>query len=77
MTDKHHRSAGTLIDWLLRRDATGEHRLISTVATVSLNDLWAFTQALNKVDCIAGAHRKQGDTHVTIMLRFEKRGEGQ
>jgi hypothetical protein len=63
-----------LFDLLFRRDATGRHRLISNVATVELSDLWRLQQALNTVDYLASTHRKQGDTHMTVMVRFEKRG---
>lgn len=76
MTDHHNHSARNLIDLLFRRDKTGRHRLISSVATVELDDLWRLQQALNTVDYLVSSHRRQGDTHVTIMLRFEKRGEG-
>lgn len=39
MTDHHNHSARNLIDLLFRRDKTGRHRLISSVATVELDDL--------------------------------------
>lgn len=66
----------TFLDAILRRDATGEHRLVTSVATVRLDDMWRLNQALNALDYLAASHRKTGDTHMTVLVRFEKRKDG-